>query len=39
MMDSFQMQQVFLNIIVNAEFAMLEAHQERQVNRHYRSVQ
>ena len=26
MMDSFQMQQVFLNIIVNAEFAMLEAH-------------
>ena len=28
MMDSFQMQQVFLNIIVNAEFAMLEAHQK-----------
>jgi PAS domain S-box-containing protein len=27
MMDAFQMQQVFLNIIVNAEFAMLEAHQ------------
>ena len=26
MMDSFQMQQVFLNIIVNAEFAMLEIH-------------
>ena len=26
MMDSFQMQQVFLNIIVNAEFAMLETH-------------
>ncbi|MGA7843991.1 MAG: PAS domain S-box protein [Dehalococcoidales bacterium] len=26
MMDPFQMQQVFLNIIVNAEFAMLEAH-------------
>jgi PAS domain S-box-containing protein len=26
MMDHFQMQQVFLNIIVNAEFAMLEAH-------------
>jgi PAS domain S-box-containing protein len=26
MIDSFQMQQVFLNIIVNAEFAMLEAH-------------
>jgi signal transduction histidine kinase len=25
MMDHFQMQQVFLNIIVNAEFAMLEA--------------
>jgi signal transduction histidine kinase len=25
-MDSFQMQQVFLNIIVNAEFAMLETH-------------
>jgi signal transduction histidine kinase len=28
MMDSFQIQQVFLNIIVNAEFAMLEAHQK-----------
>jgi PAS domain S-box-containing protein len=26
MMDPFQMQQVFLNIIVNAEFAMLETH-------------
>jgi signal transduction histidine kinase len=26
MMDHFQIQQVFLNIIVNAEFAMLEAH-------------
>ncbi|HEX9976834.1 MAG TPA: PAS domain S-box protein, partial [Dehalococcoidales bacterium] len=26
MVDHFQMQQVFLNIIVNAEFAMLEAH-------------
>jgi PAS domain S-box-containing protein len=26
MVDYFQMQQVFLNIIVNAEFAMLEAH-------------
>jgi len=26
MMDPFQIQQVFLNIIVNAEFAMLEAH-------------
>jgi len=26
MMDHFQMQQVFLNIVVNAEFAMLEAH-------------
>jgi signal transduction histidine kinase len=26
MADNFQMQQVFLNIIVNAEFAMLEAH-------------
>jgi signal transduction histidine kinase len=26
MVDPFQMQQVFLNIIVNAEFAMLEAH-------------
>ena len=26
MIDHFQMQQVFLNIIVNAEFAMLEAH-------------
>jgi PAS domain S-box-containing protein len=26
MMDHFQMQQVFLNIIVNAEFAMLETH-------------
>jgi signal transduction histidine kinase len=26
MIDPFQMQQVFLNIIVNAEFAMLEAH-------------
>jgi signal transduction histidine kinase len=26
MIDSFQMQQVFLNIVVNAEFAMLEAH-------------
>ena len=25
-MDHFQMQQVFLNIIVNAEFAMLETH-------------
>ena len=28
MMDHFQMQQVFLNIIVNAEFAMLEAHKK-----------
>jgi PAS domain S-box-containing protein len=28
MIDPFQMQQVFLNIIVNAEFAMLEAHNE-----------
>jgi signal transduction histidine kinase len=28
MMDPFQIQQVFLNIIVNAEFAMLEAHQK-----------
>jgi len=28
MMDHFQMQQVFLNIVVNAEFAMLEAHHE-----------
>jgi len=28
MMNPFQMQQVFLNIIVNAEFAMLEAHQK-----------
>ena len=27
MMDRFQMQQVFLNIVINAEFAMLEAHQ------------
>ena len=27
MMDHFQLQQAFLNIIVNAEFAMLEAHQ------------
>ena len=26
MIDHFQMQQVFLNIVVNAEFAMLEAH-------------
>ncbi len=26
MIDPFQLQQVFLNIIVNAEFAMLEAH-------------
>jgi signal transduction histidine kinase len=26
MIDYFQMQQVFLNIIVNAEFAMLEEH-------------
>jgi len=26
MIDHFQMQQVFLNIIVNAEFAMMEAH-------------
>ena len=26
MIEPFQMQQVFLNIIVNAEFAMLEAH-------------
>jgi len=26
MMDHFQMQQVFLNIIVNAEAAMLEKH-------------
>jgi PAS domain S-box-containing protein len=26
MVDNFQMQQAFLNIIVNAEFAMLEAH-------------
>jgi PAS domain S-box-containing protein len=28
MMDHFQMQQCFLNIVVNAEFAMLEAHNE-----------
>ena len=28
MIDHFQMQQVFLNIIVNAEFAMLEAHKK-----------
>jgi PAS domain S-box-containing protein len=28
MIDHFQMQQVFLNIIVNAEFAMLEAHRK-----------
>jgi PAS domain S-box-containing protein len=27
MIDHFQMQQVFLNIVVNAEFAMQEAHQ------------
>jgi PAS domain S-box-containing protein len=27
MIDNFQMQQVFLNIVVNAEFAMQEAHQ------------
>jgi len=27
MMDRFQMQQVFLNIVINTEFAMLEAHQ------------
>jgi len=27
MMDPFQIQQVFLNIVVNAEFAMLEEHQ------------
>jgi PAS domain S-box-containing protein len=26
MIDHFQMQQVFLNLVVNAEFAMLEAH-------------
>jgi signal transduction histidine kinase len=26
MIDHFQMQQVFLNIMVNGEFAMLEAH-------------
>jgi signal transduction histidine kinase len=26
MIDHFQMQQVFLNIVVNAEFAMLESH-------------
>jgi PAS domain S-box-containing protein len=26
MVDNFQMQQVFLNLIVNAEFAMLESH-------------
>jgi signal transduction histidine kinase len=26
MIDYFQMQQVFLNIVINAEFAMLEAH-------------
>jgi signal transduction histidine kinase len=26
MIDHFQMQQVFLNIMVNAEFAMMEAH-------------
>jgi PAS domain S-box-containing protein len=26
MIDNFQMQQVFLNIVVNAEFAMLESH-------------
>ena len=26
MIDNFQMQQVFLNIMVNAEFAMMEAH-------------
>jgi signal transduction histidine kinase len=28
MMDHFQMQQCFLNIVVNAEFAMLEAHRQ-----------
>ena len=28
MMDHFQMQQCFLNIVVNSEFAMLEAHHE-----------
>jgi PAS domain S-box-containing protein len=28
MMDNFQMQQVFLNIIVNAEFEMLEKHKK-----------
>jgi signal transduction histidine kinase len=28
MIDHFQMQQVFLNIVVNAEFAMQEAHQK-----------
>ena len=28
MIDPFQLQQVFLNIIVNAEFAMLEAHKK-----------
>ena len=26
MIDHFQMQQVFLNIVINAEFAMLEEH-------------
>lgn len=28
LMDYFQIQQVFLNIIINAEFAMIEAHKE-----------
>ena len=38
MIDHFQMQQVFLNIIVNAEFAMLEAHHKRKTGHHYREV-
>jgi PAS domain S-box-containing protein len=32
MVDQFQMQQVFLNIVVNAEFAMLEAHYKGKLN-------
>jgi PAS domain S-box-containing protein len=32
MIDHFQMQQVFLNIMVNAEFAMLEAHHRGKLN-------
>ncbi len=38
MVDYFQMQQVFLNIIVNAEMAMLEAHNKGTLNISTRQV-